>query len=192
MHHVADDATNQASTVTPYKSAMTGELHPIHAESACYPKTNKMFVVLDKLDALESWNEDPASDEEDVMNEKIRKVQEAGGPKGWAGPFIKVTSRGDFVTVEEYIDAVFPWLVSLRSEYIQELSNEQGADVDHDLELWLNPIEVDHLWLIEPGNHRFNGQKWDTAAIIATKMIRDSEDVTLGTDGSNTASSTSN
>lgn len=107
----------------------------------------------------------------EAIEQKRRNVQEAGGPDGWAGPFLHVTSSNDFITIEEYINAVYPWLVSLRADYIQERCNEQGEELP-EMEIWVNPMLFSLVWLVDSEQDDFD-ERWDTVTEVASKRIRD-------------------
>lgn len=94
-------------------------LHPVAHASLCEPPISSITVGSDELqDAADSWEDEHSYDEDD----------DPEGPCRCCGlrppPHVKkltvVAGKEDgFVTVGDYVAAVHPWLMSLRSHFLQ-------------------------------------------------------------------------
>ena len=129
---VLDDATDANSTQKPYKSA-SGELHPIHASSISIMPRKELTVTLPDLYSVILHDECP---------EDHSDFDEETGSRPYDEPKCHIkAANGEFITIGEYIDAVCPWLVSLRERYIED-APVPGYEFDDNVQLWVKPTTI--------------------------------------------------
>lgn len=131
--HVIDDATNANSTLKPYKTK-SGELHPIHTSSISLLPKKGLTVT---LPALYNYILYDMCDPEDHSD-----YDEETGERAFDEPKCEIKAEnGEFITIGEYIDAVYPWLVSLRERYIRDAS-DPTFPWDSSVQLWVTPATI--------------------------------------------------
>ncbi|KAK3191653.1 hypothetical protein K4F52_002468 [Lecanicillium sp. MT-2017a] len=126
--HVLDEATDANSPLKPYKSA-SGELQPIHTSSVSIAPRKELTVTIPDLENYILYDEFP--EDHSVYDD------EHGRPYDEPTCEIKA-SNGEYITIGEFIDAVYPWLVSLRGRYIED-APVPGYEWGDDVQLWVQP-----------------------------------------------------
>lgn len=125
---VLEDVTDMNSVRVPYKSE-SGELHPIHASSVSLIPRKELTVTFPAL-----WNvvdnaeiASDYSDDEDLP------------PRQFDEPECEIrAANGEFITIGEYINVMYPWLISLRERYIRDVP-VPGDWFQDNVELWVKP-----------------------------------------------------
>lgn len=177
--HVLDDATDMNSPQKPYKSE-SGELHPIHASSISITPRKELTITLPELRNYILYDEclDDHSD-----------YDEETGTRPYDEPKCEIkAANGEFITIGEYIDAVYPWLVSLRERYIRD-APVPGNEFSDQVQLWVRPGSVlggiklreleppvNHPRAREMGWNQSRAQlneMWKTAAKVAWNIQND-------------------
>ncbi|KAK2595335.1 hypothetical protein QQS21_006935 [Conoideocrella luteorostrata] len=141
---VLEDATNSASAQQPYQSE-SGVVHDVARASLCSPPISSITVMVDILNGLNEEKFDEALEEEDDHD-----YDDDDGE--WKGPTMTVKPSGEgFVTVGDYVNAVHPWLMSLREDYLREYAMLHGEDepLPSDTEVWLVPMRIDMLSFLD-------------------------------------------
>ncbi|KAL0932539.1 uncharacterized protein CTRU02_211502 [Colletotrichum truncatum] len=99
----------------PTDDGPTPDWHPVSKESLIEPQVETITV---RIRCLESWEElwvELNRDCIDTKNDPRRpRAQDAQ---------LKVTASGAFLTVQEYVSAVHPWLMGMRERLLDALGN---------------------------------------------------------------------
>lgn len=129
---VVEDPFDMNSPKVPYKSE-SGELHPIHASSISVTPRQELTVTVPALYNYILYDECP-DDHSDYD-------EEAGG-RPYDEPKCEIkAANGKSITIGEYIDAVYPWLVSLRERYVED-APVPGDEFAEDVQLWVRPSTI--------------------------------------------------
>lgn len=137
---VIADALDQNSPKTPYKSD-DGKLHPIHASSIAIVPRKELTITIPDMKNYIHYDECP--EDHPDFNEETGEIS-------YDEPKCEIkASNGEFVTIGDYIEAVYPWLISLRERYVEQ-APVPGYYFGEGLQLWVNPSTVlDDLELFE-------------------------------------------
>lgn len=161
--HVLDDALDPKSAQQPYQND-SGELHPISKASISTKPLKELDVTLPDLENVNTYNECPEDDPDYVDGEGLPYDE----------PTCSVTaSNGEFITIADYINAVNPWLLSLRDRYFED-APIPGEEFDPDTQLWVKPWSlIGGIELHHDGTHTEasrNELVWSSAAKMAGNL----------------------
>lgn len=143
--HVLEDAEDSHSAKTPFQDTF-GQLHAISEKPFSEPPMSHFMVRIDQIDGRQSWKRSCEDDYEEDQGDEFDL--ETALPVGWKGPYLEISSRGEFITIGEYVAAVHPWLVSLQPKYLREIGLMFEQDFSPDVELWLNVIRIADLMIL--------------------------------------------
>ncbi len=151
---IVEDAFDSDSPEEPYKSEETGELHTIRASSISVTPRKELTVTLPALYNYILYDECP-DDHSDY--------EEEGGGRPYDEPKCEIkAANGEFITIGEYIDAVYPWLVSLRERYLRD-APVPGTDLPDNVLLSVIPSTIlggIELLAVEPPRDNPDVPEW--------------------------------
>ena len=162
---VAQDHEDPTSPQQPFQNG-AGERHEIAAAPFCHPPVARHFITIGAIADLEEERNAELGEYRGDSVEYARCV----------APELEIVSKGDYITIAEYVNAVHPWLVRLRGR-ILEAQGEMfhGEPLPWDTELRLYPKWVDNLSFSDSWDETSTGGAKPVDTLASTNLAPQAE-----------------